>query len=105
VGSSPPGRANSIRTRVSAIETPQERAEKANAHPLHEAIEAFLLTKRVGGCTAPTLTTYRWWLERFAAAVPEVAPLTVRTFFAGLQHRSASHQCSAPQLDETLREA
>ena len=101
-GSSPHGRANSIRTRVSAIETTQERAEKANAHPLHEAIEAFLLTKRVGGCTAATLTTYRWWLERFAAAVPDVTPVAVRSFFAGLQHRSASHQHQAYRTLKTF---
>ncbi len=60
------------------------------------------MSKRVGGCTAATLSTYRWWLARFAAGVPEVTPLTVRTFFAGLQHRSASHQHQAYRTLKTF---
>jgi site-specific recombinase XerD len=63
--------------------------------PLREAIDAFLLTKQVGGCTHATLRTYRWWLERFATSVLDVTPLTVRGFFAGLQSHSASHQHQA----------
>lgn len=49
MGSSPAGRANAVPTRVSAIEGPSRPAQKANAHPLSETIEAFLLTKRVAG--------------------------------------------------------
>jgi integrase len=62
---------------------------------LHEAVEAFLLTKQVAGCTLATTSTYRWWLKHFTAAVGDVTPITVRQFFAGLQHRSASHQHQA----------
>ncbi len=75
---------------VSAIGPPLESREKADAHPLHEAVEAFVLTKQVAGCTARTLQTYRWWLDRFAAAVAEVNPITVRAFFARLQERGLS---------------
>ncbi len=101
-GSSPLGRANPHQDCVSAVEASPKPAEKANAHPLREGIEAFLLTKQVGGCTAATLTTYRWWLERIATATPELTPLTVRTFFAGLQHRSPSHQHQAYRTLKTF---
>lgn len=53
------------------------------------------MTKQVSGCTQATLRTYRWWLERMLARVPEVTPLTVRAFFAGLQSHSPSHQHQA----------
>jgi integrase len=69
--------------------------EKANAHPLHEAVEAFLLTKQIAGCTSATIATYRWWLQHFTTAVSDVTPITVRQFFVGLQSRSASHQHQA----------
>jgi len=45
----------------SAVSPPPEPGEKANAHPLWEFVEAFLLTKHVAGCTHATLRTYRWW--------------------------------------------
>jgi integrase len=53
------------------------------------------LTKRVAGCTAATLRIYGWWLRRLKAEVPDVTPLGLRTFFAGLQHRSTSQQHQA----------
>jgi site-specific recombinase XerD len=53
------------------------------------------VTKRVAGCTEATLTTYRWWLTRFTAAVFSPTPLAVRQFFVGLQSKSASHQHQA----------
>ena len=56
--------------------------------PLAEAVEAFLLAKRVAGCTAETLCRYDWWLRRFVAEVPEATALAVRTFFVGRQHLS-----------------
>jgi site-specific recombinase XerD len=62
---------------------------------LGEAVEAFLLTKQIAGCTSATISTYRWWLQRFTGAVSDVTPITARQFFAGLQHRSASHQHQA----------
>lgn len=102
MGSSPAGRANAVPTRVSAVEASPKPGEKANAHPLQQALGAFLLTKQVSGCTKATLATYRWWLDRFAAAVPEVTPLSVRSFFVTLQHRSASHQHQAYRTLKTL---
>jgi site-specific recombinase XerD len=49
-----------------------------------------LLGRRVSGCTSRTLETYRWWLDRFLPAAPDVTPLTVRAYFAGLQERGLS---------------
>ena len=95
VGSSPAGRANPPPMRVSAVSASPKPGEKASAHPLSEAVEAFLLTKQVAGCTQATLRTYRWWLERVLAQVPEVTPLAVRSFFVGLQSHSPSHQHQA----------
>jgi integrase/recombinase XerC len=81
---------------------PPESGEKANAHPLADAAEAFLLTKRIAECTAATLQIYGWWLRRLQAEVPTVAPLAMRTFFVGLQHRSASHQHQAYRTLKTF---
>lgn len=102
MGSSPAGRAKPVPTQVSAVESSPKPGEKAKAHSLREAIEAFLLTKQVAGCTRATLATYRWWLDRFAAAVPEVTPLAVRSFFVTLQHRSASRQHQAYRTLKTF---
>jgi hypothetical protein len=68
-----------------AISPPPKSAEKAEAHPLHEAADAFSLSKRVAGCTEATLGIYAWWLRRLIAEIPHVTPLVVRQFFAGLQ--------------------
>lgn len=87
---------------VSAVVSPLESCEKADAHPQREAVDAFLLAKRVAGCTQRTLDTYGWWLERFASSVPEVSPLSVRQFFAGLQHLSASRQHQAYRTLKTF---
>jgi len=89
-------------TRVSAIGPLSEPAEKADAHPLTAAVEAFLLTKRVGGCTAATLEVYAWWLRRLLAEVPEATPLAIRRFFAGLQHCSTSTQYQAYRALKTF---
>ncbi len=62
---------------------------------MHEAVEAFLLTKQIAGCTSATIATYSWWLQHFTTAVSDVTLITVRQFFVGLQHRSASHQHQA----------
>ncbi|HLW49248.1 MAG TPA: tyrosine-type recombinase/integrase [bacterium] len=67
-----------------------------------DAAEAFLLTKRVGGCTAATMRIYGWWLGRLQADTSEVTPLSLRTFFVGLQHRSASHQHQAYRTLKTF---
>jgi len=66
-------------------------------HPLAQAVEAFLLTKRVGGCTASTLHSYGGWLRQLVVEVPDVGALAVRRFFARLQERglSASRQHQA----------
>ncbi len=49
VGSNPIARSSSTTTRVSAVSHSPEPGEKANAHPLCEAIEVFLMTKQVAG--------------------------------------------------------
>ncbi len=95
MGSSPPGRATPHPERGFAISRSPKASEKANAHPLSEAVEAFLLTKQVAGCTSATIATYRWWLQHFTTALGNVTPITLRQFFVGLQHRSASHQHQA----------
>jgi integrase len=77
-------------------------AEKAEAHPLHEAVDAFLLNKRVAGCTEATLSIYAWWLRRLIAEIPHVTPLAVRQFFAGLQDRSPSLQHQAYRTLKTF---
>lgn len=85
-----------------AISPPPKSAEKAEAHPLHEAADAFLLTKRVAGCTEATLRIYEWWLRRLIAEIPDVTPLAVRQFFAGLQDRSPSLQHQAYRTLKTF---
>ena len=102
MGSNPIARSNPVLTRVSAVSPSPEPGEKANAHPLRETVEAFLLTKQVGGCTQATVRTYRWWLERVLVKVPEVTPLAVRTFFAGLQPCSSSYQHQAYRTLKTF---
>jgi site-specific recombinase XerD len=102
VGSTPIARSNSIGTRVSAVSPLSKPAEKADAHPLTSAVDAFLLTKRVAGCTAKTLQVYTWWLSHLLAEVPDVIPLAVHGFFAGLQHRSASTQHQAYRTFKTF---
>ncbi|MDR7543526.1 MAG: tyrosine-type recombinase/integrase [Armatimonadota bacterium] len=88
--------------RVSAVGPLAKPAEKAGAHPLADAVEAFLLTKRVAGCTQATLQVYDWWLRRLTAEVPEVTALSVRRFLAGLQQRSASLQHQAYRTLKTF---
>ncbi len=102
MGSNPIARSNPHQDCVSAVSTVPESGEKANAHPLREAIEAFLLTKQVTGCTQATIRTYRWWLDRFAAFTAEATPLTVRSFFAGLQSQSPSSQHQAYRTVKTF---
>ncbi len=79
VGSTPIARSNPYQDCISAVGPVAKRAEKADAHPLGEALEAFLLSKQVAGCTARTVSTYAWWLRRLTATV-EVTPLSVRAF-------------------------
>ena len=49
-----------------------------------------------------TLQIYGWWLRRLQTEVPAVTPLAMRTFFVGLQHRSASHQHQAYRTLKTF---
>jgi integrase/recombinase XerD len=65
-------------------------------------VEAFLLTKRVAGCTAATLQVYAWWLRRWLTMGEETSPLAIRRFFAGLQDRSASTQHQAYRTLKTF---
>jgi len=76
--------------RVPAVSPLAESAEKADARPLAQAGEAFLLGKRAAGCTERTVDTYSWWLRRLLAETPEVTPLSVRGFFTRLQEGGAS---------------
>jgi site-specific recombinase XerD len=101
-GSNPVARSNPHPERVFAISTPSEPVQKADAHPLRERIDAFLLAKQLAGCTVRTLQTYRWWLERFAKEISEATPLTVRMFFLGLQSHSPSHQHQAYRTLKTF---
>jgi site-specific recombinase XerD len=58
---------------------------------LAEAIEGFLLSRRVGNCTAGTLALYAANLGRFAAAVggdlTACSPLAVQRYLTGLRER------------------
>ncbi|MCL6551911.1 MAG: tyrosine-type recombinase/integrase [Firmicutes bacterium] len=60
------------------------------------------MSRQVSGCTARTVETYRWWLDRFLAAAPVAAPLTVRQFFVGQQRLSASRQHQAYRTLKTF---
>lgn len=80
-GSNPIARSSPHQKRVFATLPPLEGPSKADAH-LHAAIEAFLLNRRVGNCSARTLQTYAYNLQRFAQATGivgllEVTPLIV----------------------------
>jgi hypothetical protein len=94
-GSNPAVSTSSCVASVCDGSPPPESGKKANAHPLADAAEAFLLTKRIAGCTDATLQIYGWWLRRLQTEVPTVTQLAMRTFFVGLQHRSASYQHQA----------
>ena len=53
-----------------------------------EAVETFLLSRQVMGCTAATLAFYRETLGRFATALPtlgECAPLAVQSYLTALR--------------------
>lgn len=67
-------------------------------------MEAFLVAKRVSGCTEGTLRTYAWWLQRLVREVPQADPLQVRAFFARLQDRglSSSRQHQAYRTFKTF---
>ncbi len=84
-GSNPLVSTNPHQDCVSAVAPSSELTEKAEAHPLHGAMQPFLLSKQIGGCTQATVRIYRWWLERFTVSVPETNPLAVHGFFADLQ--------------------
>jgi site-specific recombinase XerD len=46
--------------------------------------------------------TYRWWLDRFLTPASNVTPPTVRQFFVGQQHLSASRQHQAYRTLKTF---
>jgi site-specific recombinase XerD len=62
---------------------------------LPAAVEAFLLTKKVAGCTGDTLRTYEPWLRRFTGFTSDASALEVRRFFVTLQDCSASYRHQA----------
>lgn len=84
VGSNPIARSNPHPERVFAISPPPKPDQKADAHPLQQAVAALLLSKQVAGCTTRTLQTYRWWLDRFVGSVFEVIRLTTTSGEIGL---------------------
>jgi len=57
------------------------------AQSLGQLAEAFLLSKRVSGCTEHTLSIYRLWLSRFISAVDAPEPLAAHRFVAVWQER------------------
>jgi hypothetical protein len=60
--------------------------------------EAFLLQKRVSGCSDATIRAYRFWLERLVVEVTDVATLdavAVTRFFARLRERGVGAWSSA----------
>jgi len=97
-GSSPSGRARPNKIRVPEASDPTETALLGNGSPsggqrTADLPEAFLLQKRVGGCSEATLRAYRFWLDRMAAEVGVIAALdsvVVTRFFGGLRERGAS---------------
>jgi site-specific recombinase XerD len=101
-GSNPPVSTTPHLERGFAFSPPPKSAEKAEAHPLTTAVDAFLLTKRVAGCTEATLRIYSWWLRRLLTDAPEVGALAVRTFLSGLQSRSVSLQHQAYRTLKTF---
>ena len=50
-------------------------------------VDAFLLDRRAGNCTASTIDTYRVHLERFAASGADVSALGVQRYLNGLRTR------------------
>ncbi len=89
-GSIPSGPATPHPARSLCVSPSPRPGEKAPAHPLQEAVKAFLLSKRVSGCTEATLRSYGWWLERLLNHTPEITSLAVQRFFARLQERGLS---------------
>ncbi len=83
-GSNPSGRARASKIRVFEATDPTESAPLGNGSPPPSAseriasAEAFLLQKRVDGCTDATLRACRFWLDRFGAEVRDVAALNAR---------------------------
>lgn len=57
------------------------------AQGLGELAEAFLLSKRVGGCTQHTLSIYRLWLGRFISAIGIPDSIAAHRWVAGWQER------------------
>ncbi len=101
-GSNPSGRASPYLSRPSGDSAPELPTEKAPAHPLAGAVESFLLTKRVQGCTSATLRIYERWVGQCIAALSTTGPLEVRRFFVGLQSLSASSQHQAYRTLKTF---
>ena len=65
---------------VGPHETPPDSPEKAEVHPLADAIAAFLISRQVVNCTSATVSIYSANLGRFLCAsqaqgLEEVTPL------------------------------
>jgi len=73
------------------VTPPPEPAQKAGAH-LAGAIEAFLLSRRVGNCSSRTLEIYAANLGRFqrtigVSTLEEIKPLAAQHYLTGLRER------------------
>jgi integrase/recombinase XerC len=83
------------RTRVSADLAPPAGAEKAGAHPgqsFRAAVEAFLLSRRVGNCSSRTLEVYEANLTRFERTLAiqtleDAGSLAIQRYLTSLHDR------------------
>jgi hypothetical protein len=72
---------------------------------LGELAEAFLLSKRVSGCTERTLGTYQYWLQRFTLEVQGTTDVvSARRFLPDSRARPVpwQHPSSLPQPQDLL---
>jgi len=114
-GSNPLVSTNAITTRGLALSSPPEGSSKAGAHPstrLDAAIEAFLLSRSVAGCSSRTMEGYGVNLVRFqrSAAIDrteEATSLVIQRYLSGLRelmkpvsvHCQVSSRCSCAPAD------
>ena len=87
-GSSPAPPTKPVLTSLSAISPVPEPDDKACAH-LSDAVEAFLLSRRVANCSQHTLGLYARNLRRFTEAVggrlEACTPLAVQRYLTSLR--------------------
>ncbi len=92
--------------RLSAVSRSPNLGEKTHAQPLGDAVEAFLLSRRVANCSAETVKTYEKNLKRFSlprdeATLASVVSLDVQRHLTGL--RDVMKPITAHQHFRSLR--